>query len=201
MTCGLPLHRSVRRAQQLRSWLEARPPSLLVSGVSPHPGAWRRTAGTTSTLTMSGAAQVYAAAWNLNQSEPGIGSDFAVPSQTVNNIGLMDARRNALVVSDLVIVVGIIPFAVGSLQRSSPAAAGTGTSSRGSDATSRRRAVSVRRRRDARTAPKTSRLRLPFVAAAAVIFPSTHRSVLPHRGDYARCLWGCGRRPRPGSSR
>ena len=67
-----------------------------------------------------------------------------IPSQTVNNIGLMDARRNTLMVSGLVIVVGIILFAVGSLQRTSPAAAGTGTSSRSSGATSRRRAETKR---------------------------------------------------------
>jgi len=58
-----------------------------------------------------------------------------IPSQTVNNLGLMDDRRNTLIVSGLVVVVGVILLAVGSLQRASLAA-----STDGSDTRTRRRA-------------------------------------------------------------
>jgi len=44
-----------------------------------------------------------------------------IPSQTVNNIGLMDDRRNALLVGGLGILAGVVLIAVGSLRRSSVA--------------------------------------------------------------------------------
>ena len=63
-----------------------------------------------------------------------------IPSQTVNNLGLMDARRNALLVSGLIVVVGIVLFAVGALQRASLAVgSGQRTSTAGPDARTQRR--------------------------------------------------------------
>ena len=49
-----------------------------------------------------------------------------IPSQTVNNIGLMDDRRNALMVGGLVVLVGVVLTAVGSFRRSAVAAGSAG---------------------------------------------------------------------------
>jgi hypothetical protein len=42
-----------------------------------------------------------------------------IPSQTVNNLGLMDDRRNVLIVAGLAFVGGVILFALGSLRHAS----------------------------------------------------------------------------------
>lgn len=47
-----------------------------------------------------------------------------IPSQTVNNLGLMDDRRNALMVGGLLVLVGVVLIAVGSLRRSPVAVGG-----------------------------------------------------------------------------
>jgi hypothetical protein len=45
-----------------------------------------------------------------------LGYGINVPSMTVNNIGLMDDRRNALTVSGLATILGVILFIAGSFQ-------------------------------------------------------------------------------------
>ena len=50
-----------------------------------------------------------------------------IPSQKVNNIGLMDDRRNALTVGGLLVLVGVVLTVVGSLRRSAVVAGGAGS--------------------------------------------------------------------------
>ena len=50
-----------------------------------------------------------------------------IPSQTVNNIGLMDDRRNALTVGGLLVLVGVVLTVVGSLRRSAVVAGSDGS--------------------------------------------------------------------------
>ena len=47
-----------------------------------------------------------------------------IPSQSVNNLGLMDDRRNALMVGGLLVLVGVVLIAAGSLRRSPVAVGG-----------------------------------------------------------------------------
>ena len=49
-----------------------------------------------------------------------------IPSQTVNNIGLMDDRRNALTVGGLLVLVGVVLTVVGSFRRSAVVAGSDG---------------------------------------------------------------------------
>ena len=46
---------------------------------------------------------------------------FDIPSQTVNNIGLMDDRRNLLLVAGLLVVVGVVLVVASSFRRSTAA--------------------------------------------------------------------------------
>jgi hypothetical protein len=55
-----------------------------------------------------------------------IGSTY-IPSQTVHNIGKIDERRNHLMLSGLMVLAGVILFAVGSTQSSAQESPSTGT--------------------------------------------------------------------------
>jgi predicted amidophosphoribosyltransferase len=46
-----------------------------------------------------------------------LGSGVKIPSQTVNNIGLMDDRRNTLIMGGLSVFVGMVLIGVGTLNR------------------------------------------------------------------------------------
>lgn len=45
-----------------------------------------------------------------------LGYGIEVPSMTVNNIGLMEDRRNAMLVSGIATIIGVILFVAGTLQ-------------------------------------------------------------------------------------
>jgi hypothetical protein len=49
-----------------------------------------------------------------------LGYGIEIPSVTVNNIGLMDKRRNALTVSGLLTIVGVVLFVAATMQESKP---------------------------------------------------------------------------------